>query len=239
MSDQNWACISTRFPPSSSGIEAVGKTVVVFVPYYFSAGLCPRKYWISIIALLSSLGCIWNGHFFVSKQLSFTQRFVVDLHTELTIEPIVENVIYRKKHRKRDGTQFARRLKGRLVGVHVCLRHRPIAAANASRLTAVCSGMVRATNTKEGLYEWPSLESFLFYPFIQLDQQNTTTMSKKAASMAGLSEEKVADLKEAFAMFDINGDGRLGHFRRVSLLRECLPRSFDPRACQICCCPFV
>lgn len=41
--------------------------------------------------------------------------------------------------------------------------------------------------------------------------------------MAGLSEEKVADLKEAFAMFDINGDGRLGHFRRVTVLRECLP----------------
>lgn len=33
-------------------------------------------------------------------------------------------------------------------------------------------------------------------------------MSKKAASIAGLSEEKIADLKEAFAMFDINGDGR-------------------------------
>ena len=32
-------------------------------------------------------------------------------------------------------------------------------------------------------------------------------MSKKAASMAGLTEERVADLKEAFAMFDINGDG--------------------------------
>lgn len=36
-------------------------------------------------------------------------------------------------------------------------------------------------------------------------------MSKKAASMAGLTEERVADLKEAFAMFDINGDGK-GHF---------------------------
>ena len=38
-------------------------------------------------------------------------------------------------------------------------------------------------------------------------------MSKKAASMAGLTEERVADLKEAFAMFDINGDGTCGHFR--------------------------
>lgn len=39
-------------------------------------------------------------------------------------------------------------------------------------------------------------------------------MSKKAASMAGLSEEKVADLKEAFAMFDINGDGTSGDILR-------------------------
>ena len=35
--------------------------------------------------------------------------------------------------------------------------------------------------------------------------------SKQASSMeeaaAGLTEEQVADLKEAFAMFDINGDG--------------------------------
>lgn len=31
--------------------------------------------------------------------------------------------------------------------------------------------------------------------------------------MAGLTEERVADLKEAFAMFDINGDGTCGHFR--------------------------
>jgi Ca2+-binding EF-hand superfamily protein len=30
-------------------------------------------------------------------------------------------------------------------------------------------------------------------------------MSKEA--MEGLTEEQVADLKEAFAMFDINGDG--------------------------------
>jgi len=27
---------------------------------------------------------------------------------------------------------------------------------------------------------------------------------------AGLTEEQVADLKEAFAMFDINGDGMCG-----------------------------
>jgi Ca2+-binding EF-hand superfamily protein len=32
-------------------------------------------------------------------------------------------------------------------------------------------------------------------------------MSKKAASKADLNEEHMADLKEAFAMFDINGDG--------------------------------
>jgi hypothetical protein len=29
----------------------------------------------------------------------------------------------------------------------------------------------------------------------------------EADASAGLSEEQVADLKEAFAMFDINGDG--------------------------------
>ena len=35
-----------------------------------------------------------------------------------------------------------------------------------------------------------------------------------------LSEEEVADLKEAFAMFDINGDGKLfGLFRCLCLVR--------------------
>lgn len=32
-------------------------------------------------------------------------------------------------------------------------------------------------------------------------------MPSKADARAGLTEEQVADLKEAFAMFDINGDG--------------------------------
>ena len=43
--------------------------------------------------------------------------------------------------------------------------------------------------------------------------------------MAGLTEERVADLKEAFAMFDINGDGK--SFSRFALpppLRHCLSR---------------
>jgi len=33
-------------------------------------------------------------------------------------------------------------------------------------------------------------------------------MSKKAQSIQDMDDEQVADLKEAFAMFDINGDGR-------------------------------
>jgi hypothetical protein len=37
-------------------------------------------------------------------------------------------------------------------------------------------------------------------------------MSTESTAASGLTEEQVADLKEAFAMFDINGDG------------ECLPR---------------
>lgn len=49
---------------------------------------------------------------------------------------------------------------------------------------------------------------------ISLPPFEKSTMSKKAASMAGLSEEKVADLKEAFAMFDINGDGTSGDILR-------------------------
>lgn len=32
----------------------------------------------------------------------------------------------------------------------------------------------------------------------------------EADASVGLSEEQIADLKEAFAMFDINGDGTLG-----------------------------
>jgi Ca2+-binding EF-hand superfamily protein len=32
-------------------------------------------------------------------------------------------------------------------------------------------------------------------------------MSKKKSSVQDLSEEQMGDLKEAFAMFDINGDG--------------------------------
>lgn len=49
--------------------------------------------------------------------------------------------------------------------------------------------------------------------------------------MAGLTEERVADLKEAFAMFDINGDGRSGHFvayavpARFYACMECKPRT--------------
>jgi Ca2+-binding EF-hand superfamily protein len=31
-------------------------------------------------------------------------------------------------------------------------------------------------------------------------------------SVEGLTEEQVADLKEAFAMFDINGDGELTRY---------------------------
>lgn len=40
--------------------------------------------------------------------------------------------------------------------------------------------------------------------------KNITDMSNIMESEAaqGLTEEQVADLKEAFAMFDINGDGR-------------------------------
>jgi Ca2+-binding EF-hand superfamily protein len=34
-------------------------------------------------------------------------------------------------------------------------------------------------------------------------------MSKAEEARKGLSEEQIADLKEAFAMFDINGDGKL------------------------------
>lgn len=33
--------------------------------------------------------------------------------------------------------------------------------------------------------------------------------SKRAEATKGLTEEQIADLKEAFAMFDINGDGDL------------------------------
>jgi hypothetical protein len=33
------------------------------------------------------------------------------------------------------------------------------------------------------------------------------TMSKAEEARKGLTEEQIADLKEAFAMFDINGDG--------------------------------
>jgi Ca2+-binding EF-hand superfamily protein len=35
---------------------------------------------------------------------------------------------------------------------------------------------------------------------------NNNIMESEAAQ--GLTEEQVADLKEAFAMFDINGDGK-------------------------------
>lgn len=43
-----------------------------------------------------------------------------------------------------------------------------------------------------------------------------------------LSEEEVADLKEAFAMFDINGDGKL--FRSLAAMTtksSSIPLSFD------------
>jgi len=33
-------------------------------------------------------------------------------------------------------------------------------------------------------------------------------INKKSAAAQDLTEEQVADLKEAFAMFDINGDGK-------------------------------
>lgn len=55
-------------------------------------------------------------------------------------------------------------------------------------------------------------------------------MSKKAASIAGLTEERVADLKEAFAMFDINGDGEFGTF---SIFHACLPACFERK--PACC----
>ena len=40
-------------------------------------------------------------------------------------------------------------------------------------------------------------------------QPATTIMSAKDAKDRDLSEEEIADLKEAFSMFDINGDGEL------------------------------
>lgn len=43
--------------------------------------------------------------------------------------------------------------------------------------------------------------------------KNTATMSESLQeatdASAGLTEEQIADLKEAFSMFDINGDGTL------------------------------
>jgi hypothetical protein len=57
----------------------------------------------------------------------------------------------------------------------------------------------------------------------------------------GLTEEQVADLKEAFAMFDINGDGRsCGH--EQSLRGTCSVRVYAtcPMSCvaviRVCCC---
>lgn len=58
----------------------------------------------------------------------------------------------------------------------------------------------------------------------------TLTSEAELGAAHGISEEQVADLKEAFAMFDINGDGRSaknriskrrpGHFRMIEdLLR--------------------
>jgi Ca2+-binding EF-hand superfamily protein len=35
------------------------------------------------------------------------------------------------------------------------------------------------------------------------------SLQEAADASAGLTEEQIADLKEAFAMFDINGDGTL------------------------------
>jgi Ca2+-binding EF-hand superfamily protein len=43
------------------------------------------------------------------------------------------------------------------------------------------------------------------YIHIHIHNNNIIIMSEEA--MKGLTEEQVADLKEAFAMFDINGDG--------------------------------
>lgn len=40
--------------------------------------------------------------------------------------------------------------------------------------------------------------------------------SKRAEATKGLTEEQVADLKEAFAMFDINGDGEFLRIVAVS-----------------------
>ena len=40
-------------------------------------------------------------------------------------------------------------------------------------------------------------------------KEYSTMASKKKASIADMDDEQVADLKEAFAMFDINGDGEL------------------------------
>jgi Ca2+-binding EF-hand superfamily protein len=35
-----------------------------------------------------------------------------------------------------------------------------------------------------------------------------STALKEGDASAGLTEEQIADLKEAFGMFDINGDGK-------------------------------
>jgi Ca2+-binding EF-hand superfamily protein len=45
---------------------------------------------------------------------------------------------------------------------------------------------------------------------------NNNIMSMSEEAKKGLSEEQIADLKEAFAMFDINGDGMLYSICSVS-----------------------
>jgi hypothetical protein len=54
------------------------------------------------------------------------------------------------------------------------------------------------------------------YSVLQGINNNNIIMSmSEAEAKKGLTEEQVADLKEAFAMFDINGDGMLCSFFSV------------------------
>ena len=80
-------------------------------------------------------------------------------------------------------------------------------------------GLSAALQRGNSTYPYPSGESWCLRLTLY-GYNHPFTMSKKAASIAGLTEERVADLKEAFAMFDINGDGEFGTF---SIFHACLP----------------